>query len=86
MYLRVEFPLNVYQFLSVSPSHFGINKKVVRMRSNYPVVLEEWIFLDNICFVVFVDEMEIKVFVYLLITNPSFYESIVNLFEHDMET
>ena len=31
-------------------------------------------------------EVVIKIFVYFLITNPSWYENIVNLFEHDMET
>ena len=29
---------------------------------------------------VFVDEVVMKIFVYLLITNPSFYENIVNIF------
>ena len=52
-------------------------------RSNCPTVLEEWIFLDH-TFYVFVDEVVMKILVYLLITNPSLYESIVNLFEHDM--
>ena len=27
-----------------------------------------------------------KIYVYLLITNPLLYENIVNLFEHDIET
>ena len=54
-------------------------------RSNCPTVLEEWIFLDH-TFYVFVDEVVMKILVYLLITNPSLYESIVNLFEHDMVT
>ena len=31
-------------------------------------------------------EVVIKIFVYFLIMNPSWYENIVNLFEHDMET
>ena len=35
---------------------------------------------------VFVGEMVMKIFAYLLIINPSLYENIVNLFEHDMET
>ena len=30
--------------------------------------------------------MVIKIFVYLLITNPSLYENIENLFERDMKT
>ena len=54
-------------------------------RSNCPTVLEEWIFLDH-TFYVFVDEVVMKILVYLSITNPSLYESIVNLFEHDMVT
>ena len=43
-----------------------------------PVVLEKWMFLD------LVDEVAIKIFVYLLITNLSLYES--NLIKHDMKT
>ena len=27
-----------------------------------------------------------KIYLYLLITNPLLYENIVNLFEHDIET
>ena len=43
-----------------------------------PVVLEKRMFLD------LVDEVAIKIFVYLLITNLSLYES--NLIKHDMKT
>ena len=55
----------------------------MRTRSNCPVILEEWIFLDH-TFHVFVDEVVIRISDYLLIKNPSLYENMVNLFEHDM--
>ena len=48
----------------------------MRTRSNCPVVLEELIFLDH-TFYAFVDQFIIRIFVYLLITNPSLYENIV---------
>ena len=56
----------------------------MRRRSNCPVALEEWIFLDH-NFDVFVDEVIINMFVYLLITNATFYENIVNLIEYKTE-
>ena len=74
----------IYTFLSIFPPHFDLNKKVVRTRSNCPVKLAEWTFLDH-TFYVFVDEVVTKIFVYLLITNFSLYENVVNLFEHDMK-
>ena len=43
-------------------------------------------FFRSYFFYVFIDEVAIKIFVYLLIANPSLYGNIVNLFEHDMET
>ena len=67
--------INFYQYYT---PHFDITKKVVRTRSNCTAVLEEWIFLDH-TFYVFVDKVVMKIFVYLLITNPSLYENIVNL-------
>ena len=60
--------------LSIFRPLFDINKKVVRFMF---IIL--WIY-------VFVDEVVMKIFVYVLITNPSLYEKIVNLFELDMET
>ena len=75
----------MYQFLLISPPQFDINKKAVRTRSNCPVILEEWIFLDHTSYG-FVDEVVMKIFVYLLITNTSLYENILNPFEHVMET
>ena len=65
--------------LSIFRPLFDINKKAVRQRSNCPAVLEEWIY-------VFVDEVVMKIFVYVLIMNPLLYEKIVNLFELNMET
>ena len=56
----------------------------MRRRSNCPVALEEWIFLDH-NFDVFVDEVIINMFVYFLITNATFYENIVNLIEYKTE-
>ena len=53
-------------------------------KSNCPVALEEWIFLDH-NFDVFVGEVIINMFVYLLITNATFYENIVNLIEYKTE-
>ena len=61
-----------------------LNKKVVRVRLNCPGIFEEWIFLD--IFYVFIDEVVMKIFISFLITNPLLYESIVNLFEHNMVT
>lgn len=49
-----------------------MNKKELRWRSNCPIVLEEWIFLD-LTFYVFADKVVIKIFLYLLITKPSLY-------------
>ena len=69
----------------IFPPLFDINKKAGTTRSNFPIVLDEWIFWI-IFFYVFVDEMIIKIFVYLLITNTSLDEDIVNLFKHDTET
>ena len=77
--------LNVYQFLSIFHPHFHRNQKAARTRSNCPAVLEQWIFSDH-NFYVFVDGVVIKIFVYLLITNPLLYANIVSLLEQDMET
>ena len=75
----------VYLFINISLPHFDTNKKVVRTISKCPAILGEWIFLDH-TFYVLVDEVVMKIFVYLLIMNPSLYENIVNLLEHDMKT
>ena len=53
---------------------------------NCLTVLEEWIVLDHTFLCFFLDEVVMKIFVYLLITNPSLYQKIVNLFEPDMKT
>ena len=57
----------------MSTTHFEINKKVVRTRSNCPPVLKEWIFLDH-TFYVFEDEVVMKIFADFLITNPLLHE------------
>ena len=73
------------KFVSVFPTHFDVDKKVMRMRFNCPIALEEQIFLDHTSYV-FADKVVIRIFVYLLVTNPLLCENIVNLFEHTMTT
>ena len=71
------------KFLSIFSPYFENNKKVVKARFNCPARFEEWIFLDH-TFYVFVDEVVMKLFVYLLITNSSLCKNIVNLFKHNV--
>ena len=47
--------------------------------------MEEWNILEHI-FYDFLVDMVTKKIVQLLIKNPSLYENVMNLFEHDMET
>ena len=49
-------------FLSIFHPNFDIIKKVVMTRFNFPIILEEWIYLDH-TFYVFVGEVVIKIFV-----------------------
>ena len=58
-----------------------------RIFSNNPTASSYWrsgFFLDHVY--VFLVGAVIKKFFYLLIKNPSLYENLVNLFEHDIET
>ena len=71
------------KFLSIFSPYFENNKKVVKARFNCPARFEEWIFLGH-TFYVFVDEVVMKLFVYLLITNSSLCKNIVNLFKHNV--
>ena len=69
--------INFYQNLSLILHKQKSAEDKIKLN---PVVLEKWMFLD------LVDEVGIKIFVYLVITNLSLYESTVNLIKHDMKT
>ena len=69
--------INFYQNLSLILHKQKSAEDKIKLN---PVVLEKWMFLD------LVDEVAIKIFVYLLITNLSLYESTVNLIKDDMKT
>ena len=83
---KVTFLLNVYRFLSISPpppTSFWCKHRV-EDRIQLPHCIEGMHFLDH-TFYIFVDEVVLKIFVYLLIINPSSYENVANLFKLDME-
>ena len=82
-FAKLYFYYMYMNFYLYSPS-FCYKQKSGEDEIQLPCCIGGIDFLDHTY--VFVDEVVTKIFVYLLKTNPSLYENIVNLFEHHTET